>query len=92
MFVREVKDMNLKKITKVKNKAFIKITEAEIIFLRNVMNHLHKVILKMAQHNETYNGTYRVDELTVINSMIRLMDVSQQTERTLVTYLDHYKF
>ena len=82
MFVRQVEDMNLK------NKAFIKIAEVEIIFLRNVMNHLHKIILKMAQHNKTY----RVDELTVINSMVRLMDVSQQTERTLVTYLDHYKF
>lgn len=88
MFVREVEDMNLKKKTKVKNKAFIKITEVEIIFLRNVINHLHKIILKMARHNEAH----RVDELTAINSMVRLMDVSQQTERTLVTYLDHYKF
>lgn len=80
--------MNLKKKTIIKNKVFIKITEAEIIFLRNVINHLHKVIVKMVRHKEMH----RTDELTIINSMIRLMDVSQQTERTLVTYLDHYKF
>lgn len=88
MFVREVKDMNFKKKTKVKNKAFIKIVEVEIIFLRNVINHLHNVVMKMGQLNQIN----RTDKITVVSSMVRLMDVSEQTERTLVTYLDHYKF
>lgn len=80
--------MNFKKKTKVKNKAFIKIVEVEIIFLRNVINHLHNVVMKMGQLNQIN----RTDKITVVSSMVRLMDVSEQTERTLVTYLDHYKF
>ena len=80
--------MNLKKKTKVKDKAFIKIVEVEIIFLRNVINHLHNVVMKMGQLNQIN----RTDKITVVSSIVKLIDVSKQTERTLVTYLDHYKF
>lgn len=88
MFVREVEDMNLKKKTKVKNKAFIKTVEIEIIFLRNVINHLDKVFAKMKRQNEMC----RKDEIDIMHSIIWLTDLCQETERKLVTYLDHYKF
>ena len=97
MFVREVKDMNLKRKNKIfKSKAYSKLVENEIKLLRNLIQHLNNTIGKMNKMLMDASSLDPkidvVDAKQIKHELWRLKVQAQSAEDYLVTYLDHYKF
>lgn len=97
MFVREVKDMNLKRKNKIfKSRAYSKLVENEIKLLRNLIQHLNNTIGKMnkmlMEASLLNPKTDIVDAKQIKHELWRLKVQTQTAEDYLVTYLDHYKF
>jgi len=82
--------MNKRKVFK--NRAYLKLVENEIKFLRNLIQHLCNTIDKMDKMLNNVALIDKNDARQVKSQLCGVKERAQMAELSLVTYLDHYKF